>query len=140
MNIEEIRSIVKEIESGSLFWDQRTWGSGEHPAEVSYFFSGKRELPVAIEGDCKTRACIAGWAVLRAGYRVYADGAFDCEGNDVGSVAEIARQILDLDEEMANALFDIVTGSVDYADDNWYYTVDQLKKDITRITGIAFEE
>lgn len=139
MNIEEIRSIVKEIESGSLSWDQRTWGSGEHPAEVSYFFSGKRELPVAIEGDCKTRACIAGWTVLRAGYRVYADGVFDCEGNDVGSVAEMAQQILDLDEKTANALFSTETGSVE-TDDDWYYTVDQLKKDITRITGITFEE
>lgn len=56
--------------------------------------------------DCGTTACLAGWTVALAGYRIDSHAtAYDVHGNVVGGVAEMAGDMLGLSEDEADDLF-----------------------------------
>jgi hypothetical protein len=82
------------------------------------------------EGFCGTACCVAGHAVVRAGYRVGTDQeVYDHDNKYIGDIESVARRLLDLDEIQAMTVF--AGGTSD---------VKVLKHRITQTTGITFDE
>lgn len=164
-NIEEIKSIIKHIETHPEAWNQDSWITWEEggpllrdqvmlvpdykqdgcscmtcSSEVmsELLESGQpmeyRTVTISLidltEGFCGTAGCVAGHAVVRAGYRVGTNSdVYDHDNKFIGVVESVARRLLDLTEIEANIVF---AGGV--------HRVEDLKWNITSATGITFDE
>jgi hypothetical protein len=125
VNAEEIRLIVKEFEANPNMWDQAHWaGSFEH----------------WIDGPaCGTTGCLAGWAVMRAGYEVAGGFAYS-EGHAVGTVPGVAQRLLGLSDDQAVAVFSGNAGWIPDGDRRPRgYNLGCFKELITTVTGVTFE-
>lgn len=142
-NVEEIKSIVKLIEAEPEGWDQEGWVQGfgrvnlklERPVQT-WRGSDITHVSVITE-DCATACCVAGHAIMRAGYG-YRDGeVYELEtGKYIGYVEQVATNLLGLDSAQADKIF---SGSLGLGLKTHRGRVNRLKKVITEATGITFE-
>lgn len=143
MNVELIKQVVKRIEHDEDSFDMRNWVAKFYGQRVDYWGREHAYLPYELKAfglndeqlsACKTRFCFAGHALVEAGI-LTPDGR---EINEDGSTqwdpkydyVDRAANVLGLDGDHALEIF----MNTDIR------TVAELKEQITRTTGITFED
>lgn len=145
-NAEEIRRVVKAIETTPELWRQDVWIDGVTvPMHGSFVGRQEGSLPFDVDEriySCNTRACVAGHTVMMAGLRIDIDDyVYDPEGNLLGDVSTVAAQILGLTVGEADVIFNPTAGQVyNHAECMYEGDVDQLKQVITETTGVTFDD
>jgi hypothetical protein len=145
-NEEKIRAVVDLLERKPEKWDQTAW-LDYSTADLEYTDEA-RDIDI-YTGNCGTRACVAGHTVLMAGYRIDdMEMVRDGNGDLVGSVLRVAKDILGLDLLQAERIFDSETGFTGKYDTIMkdgvvvgvprIYEIAELKRIITIETGIIF--
>lgn len=151
VNVEEIKSIVKTIETGPMIhhflaepgspvWYQGDWVRGDpkplETSEQARAMGYERTISV-VDESCATACCVAGYAITRAGYSLGRGGAWDKDGNYIGSVIDVAADLLGLSGGQA---MDVFSGSIGASGAPYVDKVGELKKVITKVTGITFDD
>jgi hypothetical protein len=151
-NVEEIKQIVKiiettpmkpywEVEPGSPVWDQGNWVGGPRrllkPSEQAQQQGWYRDAAV-VDASCATTCCMAGFAIIRAGYAYGSGNVWNPETGDyIGPILEVAAELLGLDHVQA---MDIFSGDIGTDRVTQKGKAIQLKATITKATGITFDD
>lgn len=109
-----------------------TFGNDEPDAEAQYVSVVRSERV----WDCGTVGCLAGWTALLAGWRptlefdgVYRDGV-------VRPVSDVARELLNLNANQANALF----AGTNTLEDLWEYADEFTNGEASRRANALYDE
>jgi len=132
--IEMHRLVMKQIEAEPERWNQSNWITGAAMIQARYlakFQNGIHKFYESIwdVNTCSTTMCYAGWTAHLAGYQFRGDGTVVGEDGEVRSARTVATELLGLDWNEADIIFDAYAAK----------TPEQMKETVTMVTGIEFD-
>jgi hypothetical protein len=155
LNAEAIKLAVKAIEANPDTWNQTFWIGKRYVINGDEFIAGAERANatgrvsilsagtfVSVE-ECQTTFCLAGQAMLQAGL-VDEQGRYVQEDGTTlnyadHNITDMAGDLLGLDRSQAESIFFYGTEADPYKEGK-NPTVAGLKRRITDVTGITFED